>query len=126
MENSAHLAPGFISAVTRRYGHLPLGQQELEGRLLTHDPDALWQRPALLALRYAPPQRDRLGLVVIGVDPAVGGGDETGIIVAGQDHDGLIWVLEDASLRAPPNEWAARIIQVSRRWRARRVVVEVN
>lgn len=126
VENSVHLAPGFINAVQQRYGHLAMGRQELEGVLITDNPDALWQRSDLVALRRDAPSREDLALVVVGVDPALGGGDETGIIVAGRDRENHIWILEDASLRASPHEWAARIVQASRRWRARRVVVEVN
>lgn len=121
-----HLAPGFMAAMNRRYGHSSIGRQELEGQLLTHDPDALWQRQDLIVRRQDPPARDQFKLIVIGVDPALGGGDETGIIVAGRDCHGLIWVLEDASIKAAPNIWAARIVQASKRWRARRLVVEIN
>ena len=46
---------------------------------------------------------------MIGVDPAVGGGDETGIIIAGKDENGLIWVLDDLSLKAEPHRWALAI-----------------
>lgn len=126
IENRANLAAEFVETVERRYRHHRLGPQELDGVLLDENPDALWTREAIEAVRRPPPARDALLEVVIGVDPAVGGDDEAGIVIAGRDQHGTCWVLDDASLRAAPAQWAARIVQVSRRWRANRVIVEVN
>ena len=47
--------------------------------------------------------------MVVAIDPAVTSGeeaDETGIIVAGKDHNGHGYVLADLSGRYPPIEWA--------------------
>lgn len=125
-ENAPNLAPGFLDTVRARYGSLDIGRQELEGFLLEEYPDALWNRTALNLIRRPAPERSVLTNVVIGIDPALGGADQTGIIVAGRDTDGCLWVLEDASLRAPPNQWARRIAQLSTTWRATRLVAEVN
>lgn len=125
-ENAPNLAPGFLESVKARYGALDLGRQELEGCLLREHPEALWNRSNLNMIRKPTPERSDLTHVVVGIDPAIGGADETGIIVAGRDGDGCFWVLEDASLRAPPNQWARRISQISRSWRANRLVAEVN
>ncbi len=125
-ENGANLAPGFLKTVRARYGSLDIGRQELEGFLLEEYPDALWNRADLSLIRKPAPQRSDLTHVVIGIDPALGGADQTGIIVAGRDAEGCLWVLEDASRHAPPNQWARRIAQLSRTWRANRLVAEVN
>ena len=125
-ENEANLAPGFLAAMQSRFGGTDLARQELEGELMDAAPGALWQRPDLEGCRAAPPPRTALARVLVGVDPALGGPGETGIIVAGRDRGGLIWVLEDASAVLPPSEWAARVYRAARRWRAEAVIAEVN
>ena len=125
-ENAANLAPGFLAAMEARFGNTPLARQELAGEMIEDAPGALWQRRSLEACRAAPPQRNALTRVLVGVDPAMGGPGETGIIVAGRDRGGLIWILEDLSASLPPAEWAERVHRAVRRWRAEAVVAEVN
>ena len=125
-ENAANLAPGFLAAMEARFGNTPLARQELAGEMIEDAPGALWQRRSLEACRAAPPQRNALTRVLVGVDPAMGGPGETGIIVAGRDRGGLIWILEDLSASLPPAEWAGRVHRAVRRWRAEAVVAEVN
>lgn len=125
-DNQANLATSFLTAVEARFGKTALAQQELDGVLITSHPDALWQRDALAGLIKMPPKRDEMAEVIIAVDPAVGGGDETGIIVVGRAHDGLLWVLDDVSLHAAPADWAAVIVKAAQRWQAMKIVVEVN
>ena len=52
--------------------------------------------------------------------------DETGIVVAGLGVDGHGYVLDDVSGIMTPNEWASRVVAVYRKWKADRVVAEVN
>jgi predicted phage terminase large subunit-like protein len=93
-------------------------------------PGALWNRQALEDARWPPhrgvPEFDRL---VIAIDPAVTSGeeaDETGLIVAGRDADGRGFVLEDQSGRYQPIEWARLAISLYRKYKADRIVAEVN
>lgn len=125
-ENERNLAPGFIDMMTTHFSDPALLAQELEGRLMTELPHALWDRAMIEQCRDQMPARELLTSVVIGVDPAVEGSDETGIIVAGKAADGMIWILEDQTLRSRPRQWVDRIIAVWRRWKANAVVVEVN
>jgi phage terminase large subunit-like protein len=125
-ENAANLAPGFLAAMTARYGDGPLARQELRGEMIDSLPGALWRRDGLAACRAAPPPRRDLQRVVIGVDPALGGPGETGIVIVGKDGEGMIWVLEDASAALPPAAWAARVAACFRRWRAEAVIAEIN
>ncbi|MEK9962309.1 MAG: terminase family protein, partial [Rhodobiaceae bacterium] len=67
-ENAANLAPGFLAAMTARYGNGPLARQELRGEMIDSLPGALWRRDGLAACRAAPPPRRVLQRVVIGVD----------------------------------------------------------
>lgn len=55
---------------------------------------ALWKRRDIDHVDVAP----ELRRVVVGVDPS-GGGDEIGIVVAGQGHDGRYYVLHDRTQR---------------------------
>jgi phage terminase large subunit-like protein len=67
--------------------------------------------------------------VVVAVDPAVTSdedSDETGIIVVGEDRDSGFHVLDDYSGQYTPREMAYTVIKAFRRWKADRVVGEVN
>jgi predicted phage terminase large subunit-like protein len=125
-DNKANLSPSFLLAVQQRFGQTVLAAQEIEGRLMMSHPDALWGREQLAELTKPPPPRDHLTDVLLGVDPAVGGGDETGIIVVGRAEDGSLWVLDDRSLRASPDKWANVIATTAKQWRVMKIVVEVN
>jgi len=113
-ENEANLAPGFIAAMTSRYGHGALARQELLGEMIEDVPGALWHRRTIERCRAAPPRRSALRRVLVGVDPAIGGPGESGIIIAGRDEGGLIWVLEDVSAALAPAAWAARVCRYGR------------
>jgi predicted phage terminase large subunit-like protein len=70
----------------------------------------------------APETLDR---VVVGVDPAGGGPEEVGIVVVGKAGD-RAYVLDDASMKGSPNEWASAVVSAYRRNAADRVVAEKN
>jgi phage terminase large subunit-like protein len=134
--NRANLAASFLREVRARYGGTRLGRQELDGEMLDEIEGALWGHGALDALRdVAPPEREELDRVVVGVDPAASAGgaaDETGIVVVGAVTKGApagwrAWVLEDASVAtASPSEWAEAVAAAYDRWGADRVVAEGN
>jgi phage terminase large subunit-like protein len=67
--------------------------------------------------------------MVVAIDPAVTSGeeaDETGIIVLGKDRNGNGYVLEDRSGRYAPIEWAREAIALYRKYKADRIVAEIN
>lgn len=74
--------------------------------------------------------RKTLDYVVIGVDPAVSTGeasDNTGIIVAGFNKaKQLFYVLEDATGKHTPFEWASRVEYLWNKWQANYVIAEGN
>ena len=126
--NAAFLSPAFLSAVIGRYAGTRLGRQEIDGEIIEDRADALWTRATIEAARVrAAPQ---LARIVVGVDPpgsAKPGSDRCGIVAAGVAEDGLVYVLEDASVeRAQPAEWAACAVAVFRRHAADTLVAEVN
>ncbi len=130
--NRAYLASSFLDEVQTRYGGTRLGRQELEGVLLDDVEGALWTTAMLEAARVErAPEMDR---VVVAVDPAVSshsGSDECGIMVVGAvtrgaAQDWRAYVLEDASVRGRPTDWARAAIAAMERWGAERLVAEVN
>ena len=66
---------------------------------------------------------------MVAVYPAFSSGpesDETGIVVAGGDEAGEVYVLADYTLRGTPREWAECVASAYHRHGADRVVVETN
>ncbi|QLF71363.1 DNA-packaging protein [Peteryoungia desertarenae] len=124
--NAAHLAPGFLSALTGRYGGTRLGRQELDGELIEDRPDALWKRARLdeIVVKLSEPLRR----IVVAVDPPAGGTSACcGIVVAGLKENGQAVVLADCSVEgAGPAGWARAVVAAFRRFEADRVVAEVN
>jgi phage terminase large subunit-like protein len=126
-----------------KYGGTRLGSQELEGKLIDDNPDALWKRDMLDRDRVPRPPVE-LKRVVIGVDPSGGEGsesDEQGIIVAGTGPAPDEWVrtsdqismglphgfvLADYSGKYSPQGWGGRVVQAWLDWKADAVVVETN
>ncbi len=126
-ENAANLDPEFRRRVEARYAGTALGRQELDGILSAERQGALWTRALLDAARAA--EAPPLVRVVVAVDPAVTateGSDETGLVVAGVDRAGHLWVLRDASGRMKPEAWARRAVELYREHRADRIVAEAN
>jgi len=126
-DNRANLAQAFLEEITRKYEGTRLGRQELNAEILDDNPNALWQRAAIDALRVkeAPP----LKRVVVGIDPSVTGGsesDECGIVCAGLGIDGHGYVLDDLSLVASPDGWARVAVRAYHDRKADRIVAEVN
>jgi len=130
--NAAYLSRDFLDKIEEEYGGTFLGRQEIEGQLLESLPGALWRPEGIDACRKPAPELDR---VVVAIDPPVTGGagsDACGIIVAGvrmtDDPRGWeAWVLEDATVEsASPRGWAEAALAAARRWKADRLVAEVN
>lgn len=126
-DNAANLAPTFLAQIVGRYAGTTLGLQELEGQFVEEDPDALFRRTVIEAKRVT--AAPALSRVVVAVDPPAGGkrGGRCGIVVAGRDGAGLLYVIEDASLElARPEVWAEAAVAAYHRHEADALVAEVN
>lgn len=132
LDNRDNLAASFMHQIEQRFGGTRLGRQELDGEILDDIPGALWQRSNIDRNRVgeAPLDMER---VIVAVDPAGSseeGSDENGIVVVGmaRNADGYPegYVLEDASLRGSPEEWARRTVDMYRKWSADKIVAEKN
>lgn len=89
---------------------------------------ALWTREMI---RYSPTRDvpDNLVRVIVSVDPSVSTEtmrDECGLVVLGIDQANIAYVLEDASARMAPNEWARRAINLYDEYSADCIVAESN
>ena len=131
-DNLANLARSAVEQMYDRYEGTRLGRQELEGEILGDIPGALWTRESIDDNRV-PEAPEDLERVLVAVDPAASsheGSDENGIVVVGlaRDKDGYArgYILEDASLRGTPEEWAKRAIHMYRKWSADKIVAEKN
>lgn len=126
-ENRANLAPSFFANIISSYDGTRLGRQEINAELLEDTPGALWTMTMIDDNRASViPEFIR---IVVGVDPeAVSTSDsaETGIIVAGKGRDGHGYVLGDYSLRGMPDTWARAVRDAYSRWKADRIVAEIN
>ncbi len=127
-ENAANLAPSFLESVVARYAGTRLGRQELDGEIVDERADALWTRDMLENSRVgAAPQ---LARVVVAVDPPASStkrADSCGVVAAGVDADGLVFVLADATLAAArPAQWARAAAALYHKLSADALVAEVN
>lgn len=125
--NAANLAPSFLAQIVARYAGTSLGKQELDGLFIEDRPDALFPRALIEAARVA--KGASLTRIVVAVDPPAGGkrGGRCGIVVAGRDDVGTVYVIEDASLEAArPEVWAARAVEAYRHHEADALIAEVN
>jgi phage terminase large subunit-like protein len=132
IDNMSNLAKSTVNELYERYGGTRLGRQELEGEILEDIPGALWTRETLDNSRVKNPPED-LERVLVAVDPAASSeerSDEHGIVVVGfaRDNDGYGrgYILEDASLKGTPEEWAKVVVRMYRKWQADKIVAEKN
>lgn len=123
MDNAANLSQEYLNDLRR----LPPRARKrfMEGTYVEDVEDALWRRSVIRRVQNVPPLRR----IVVAIDPAVtsdAGSDETGIIAAGVDANGNGYVLEDASGKYRPEDWARQALAIMDSLRADRIVAEVN
>jgi phage terminase large subunit-like protein len=121
------LAKEALQAFRAYYEGTRIGKQELEGEYLEDIKGALVDYKVIESIRvnsHAPLKR-----IVVSIDPAItshSGSDETGIIVFGVDANGTGYVLEDASGVYSPSEWATKAVSLYKKYKADRIIAEVN
>ncbi|MFA6266559.1 MAG: terminase family protein [Pseudolabrys sp.] len=130
--NAFNLAPSFVEQVIARYGGTRIGRQELDGEIVEDRADALWTRAGLESCRVdrAPPKELNLARIVVAIDPpasAKKGADACGIVAAGRADNGMVYVIEDASVAGlTPQGWASKAVSLWRRLQADCLIAEVN
>lgn len=126
-ENISNLSESFRKIIIERYEGTRIGRQEIYAEILDDVEGALWNSSLIDKGRIA--KTPDLKRVVVAIDPAVTSrpdSDETGIIVAGKGTDGHCYILHDSSGKFTPNEWAKRAIFCYEKYKADRIVAEVN
>lgn len=126
--DNPHIHPDVLSGLMVDYGGTALAEQEIEGKIVEQDENALWRRADLAAGRLveAPP----LDRVTVGVDPS-GGAGEQGIVVVGKATVAVAektlahgYVLADRSCRLSPDGWGARAVEAAVEFNAEDITVE--
>jgi phage terminase large subunit-like protein len=131
MYDNPHLPDHIKDALEEAYAGSSIGSQELYGKLVEQDSNALWTRDTLerTRLAIAPPLR----AIEVGVDPS-GGAGEQGIVVVGRadqldEKDRLLkhgYVLADVTVMMKPDGWGRTAVTTAVDWEADRIVVETN
>jgi len=132
MYDNPHLAESFKEAIEETYGGTTLGAQELYGRIVEQDENALWNRDVIERQRRTVDQIPYLKRIVVGVDPS-GGAGEQGIVVVGSDVEirngkpvKVGWTLADRTVHMKPEGWGRAAIRAAIDYNADCVVVETN
>lgn len=123
-----HLSETYKDVVTGLYEGTALGKQEIDGELLSDVEGALLNQDVIDNTREDHHESDfwkNLPYRVVGVDPSVSSkpNDECGIVVVGSTGERKLYkregyVLEDASILGSPDKWAARAVEMARKYRA--------
>lgn len=136
-KDNIYLSEAAKNAYYKKFGTGRLGRQELLADLLTDNPDALWNSDLIEKCHLSRPEWDhlikegKLKVVksVVTVDAAVStnnNSDETGLIAACLCNDNKVYIMEDASGKLTPNEWASKAVQLYKYYNAAHIVMESN
>jgi phage terminase large subunit len=129
LDNLEHLAQNFIDEINemkaknlKKYGHKVIGRWKKK-----NDEDALWTDVIIEGTRVK--EAPRFKRIVVAIDPAVTSkdtSDETGIVAVGLGFDNHLYPLEDVSGIYTPTDWCKAAIMLYRKYKADRIVGEVN
>lgn len=123
MDNAANLSAEYLKDLESLPPHAR--KRFFDGAYQADAEDALWRRDMIRRVAKAPD----LVRIVVAIDPAVSteaGSDETGLVCAGVDAAGNGYVLEDASGKHRPEDWARLALGMMDAHDADRLVAEVN
>lgn len=127
-DNAENLPASYLQALQR----LPPRERLRfwEGRFGSADEGALWTFESIETTRVT--GHPDLQRIVVAVDPSGTRGpedersDHVGIVVAGLGTDGEAYVLEDLTVKAPPNVWGRIVVAAFHRHDADAIVAETN
>ena len=127
--DNPYLEEHIRQALYERYAGTALGAQELLGKLIDEDENALWTREIIEQYRLSIVEH-QLQRITVGVDPS-GGSGEQGIVVVGKalldrEKPPHGYVLDDRSCRKSPAEWGRRAVEAAIDWEADDIAVETN
>lgn len=129
-DNVENLPAGYVASLEA----LPEKQRRrfFDGQYITEIDGALWTMDGLDALRVDPKELPVMKRILVAIDPSGARGkddvrsDEIGLIAVGLGLDEHGYVLEDASGRFSPEEWASRALHLHQKHGADAIVCERN
>jgi predicted phage terminase large subunit-like protein len=124
--NAENLAPVYLEGL--RSGSARQKLRFYDGRFGDAGETALWTLETIERNRV--PKAPQLQRVGVAIDPSGtkggDGRDHVGIIVGGLGLDGSVYLLEDASVQAPPAVWGKVVMGCVERYDAEFVCIETN
>lgn len=127
-DNTDNLPPEYIAELANLGARARL--RFLEGQWGSANENALWTYETIEQHRVT--DYPDLQRITVGVDPSGTQGEEdersdhVGIVVVGLGVDGHAYVLEDLTIKAPPEIWGKVAVQAYMRHQADRIVAETN
>lgn len=128
-ENADNLASTYLKAVEEQYEGTRLGRQELYAEVLMESEGALWTADMIDNCQVSRDEVPELIRKVVSIDPAVTANvesDMTGIVVAGIDINGIVYILGDYTFKGLPEAWAKKAIDLYHDFGCSRIVYESN
>lgn len=128
--NKANLDPAYLRSLENLPERAKL--RFYKGLYVDETENALWNITQLELCRRDPSEMPRLVRVVVAVDPSGAGDtlegthDAIGIVVVGVGDDGHAYVLDDKTILGGPNAWGKAAVACYHKWKADRIVGEVN
>lgn len=124
------LSDEYKDEMVRELGNTRLGRQELYGEECWDVPGALWNWDMFKHITKKEfDSLEDITRVLVAIDPAATNNknsDETGIVAAARSRAGNYYILEDASMKGSPREWATRAMNLAEKYRASAIVYETN
>jgi phage terminase large subunit-like protein len=131
--NQNNLSYRFIERIRNQYEGTLLGEQELYGKVIEDVSGALWTRDDITGMVLRP----RISLdevlkkcarVIVSIDPKIkdNNSTETGIIAAGVDSDGIVYILDDVSSSESTTNWVSTAVRKYNSIKADSIVYEAN
>jgi phage terminase large subunit-like protein len=124
-DNASNLPKTYLEMLTNRYTGTAFAAQELQGLVMENQGKGLWKRDMIVHQN----KPKSLARIVVAIDPAVSEQNnraETGIIVAGMDHQGMGYVLDDCSGHFSATQWIKTAVSAYEHSRADRIIAEIN
>lgn len=134
-KENRNLSKTYIENLVRAYdGNEDLARQEIEGEMLEGVAGAVFTQELIDEFRIEDAHdAPYTHLRVVAVDPTVAAEprDECGIVVIGANQvkdlsKRQAFVLEDASMKAAPEVWARKVVEMARKWDTKHIVIERN
>ena len=128
-DNVENLSPTYLKRLNNMSP--TMRKRFLEGGYADATEGALWSIESIEKQRYMD-ELPSMQRIVVAIDPSGCSGkegersDEVGIVVMGLATDGKLYVLEDLSGRFGPSGWAKIAFSAYERWKADRIVAEIN